>query len=112
MNAKAWRFFHGNAGGIVGETALTAASLARAEAWANDEDNGIRFRWEWDESPDLSFMTEKERERDHEVLGCIMERRCSKCGQWEHVDSLWGIVDPDIAYRRIIEAELAANNRF
>ena len=26
------------------------------------------------------------------VWGIIREKRCHACGQWEHVDSIWGIV--------------------
>lgn len=26
------------------------------------------------------------------ALGCIVEKRCTHCGEWKQTDSLWGIV--------------------
>lgn len=107
LDRKAFRFFFDQAGYVVGERALCAASLARAEAVITSSPD-YRFRWEADQDADLSFMTDRERERDHFAEGCLLERRCGACGQWEHVESLWGIVDADPAYRRVVQAELAA----
>jgi hypothetical protein len=88
--------------------AVCAIRTARAELAVRQRDD-IRFRWEPDECPDLSWMSARELEREHYVEGCIMERKCSTCGAWESVDSLWGITDADDTYRRIIEAQLATS---
>lgn len=113
LNRAAWRFFFENAGYIVGERAKCAATLARAESLAKaDDGERIRFRWEWDDSPDLSYMSADEIADAHEVFGCILERKCVECGTWQHAASVWGIVDPDATYRRVVEAELAAEHYF
>jgi hypothetical protein len=83
-----------------GRTAC-AAALARAEERA--EAAGFVFEWVPDECSDLSWMDEAEAARDHEVLGCIVHDPAG-----EHLASLWGIVDADANYRRVIEAELGA----
>lgn len=46
---------------------------------------------------------EKQHEREilwesietHGVWGLVKEEKCSKCGHWEDVDSVWGIVPDD-----------------
>jgi hypothetical protein len=102
MNARAWQFFMEHAGfGTPPGRAVCAASLARAEEQA--ESAGLRFEWVEDECPDLSWMDAREVARDHEVLGCI-----ARSPEGEHLASLWGIVDADANYRRVVEAELAA----
>lgn len=102
MNRRAWRFFLEHAGYATPPgRAACAASLARAEEQAQGA--GLRFEWVADEYPDLSWMDEAEAARDYEVLGCVV---CDPAGQ--HLASLWGIVDADANYRRVVEAELAA----
>lgn len=68
MKRQAYEFFKANAGYIVGESALGAALLARAEeALAKAVDTGaVRVLWEWDDDVDDSWMTEREREQPHE----------------------------------------------
>ena len=105
MTRKAFRFFHENAGYVVGQRAIGAAALARAEEKAADA--GITFRWEHDHDPDISWMSETEKKQDHEILGCMAMSVCGECGQRKQLASLWGIVDPSNEYRRVIEAELA-----
>lgn len=101
-----WRFFLEHAGYATPPgRAQCALDLARAEERANT-DPSLRFRWEPDVDPDLSWMSDEERARPHEVEGCIVER-FELCGTWHPITSLWGIVDADDAYRRVIEAELA-----
>jgi len=78
-----------------------AALLAEAEAWAEGQE--MTFTWEWDESPDLSFMDPDEAAEPHEVLVCIARYRDGSVAA-----SLGGIVDPDSEYQREIAAELAA----
>jgi hypothetical protein len=45
----------------------------------------------------------KRHPREHEILGCI-----ARGPDGEVLASLWGIVDADIGYRRVVEAELAS----
>jgi hypothetical protein len=77
-----------------------ASSLAHAEQLADRL--GWTFEWEYDQDPDLSWMTPEELAKDHEVLGCIL-----KDADGQVLESLWGIVDADANYRRVVEAELA-----
>lgn len=110
-SVKSFRFFFENAGYVVGKRALGALRLMRAEQWAKE--NGYTWEWSHDIDPDLSFLPcncENEKDprrcerhsREYEVLGCVLynENR-------EHRQSLWGIVDPDWSYRRLVQAELA-----
>ena len=63
------------------------------------------FEWGFDECPDLSWMSDEEREQEHEVLCCrIVDPENPRYS----LASLCGITDPDSRYRRLIEAELAA----
>jgi|SRR5215471_2977808 len=109
ITRQAFDFFRANAGGVVGENALTAATLARAEAWAKRQ--GIRFVWDYDEDADWSWMDEDDRQREHVVEWCRAERIsvCEHCGH-ETATTLAGlcsIFDADSDYRRVVEAELA-----
>jgi hypothetical protein len=80
-----------------------AVELAEAEQYARNL--GWEFEWDWDECPDLSWMTDEEREQDHEVLCCrIPDPENSRYS----LASLCGITDPDSNYRRVVEAELAS----
>ena len=80
-----------------------AVELAEAETIA--ERLGYSFEWEWDSDPDLSWMSDEEREQDHEVLCCrIPDPDTPRYS----LASLSGITDPDRSYRRVIEAELAS----
>ena len=107
---KAFSFFHENAGGIVGQRAIGAASLARAEETLSRAQylDAARVRWEFDPYADLSWMTDSEREESHECEGCIIEVSRDGGETWEHAASLLGIVDASRDYRRIVEAELAS----
>jgi hypothetical protein len=98
---RPYRFFFANAGYIVGQRAQGALSLARAEQHATDNDWSAA--WEWDECPDLSWLSERELKQDHEVLCCVL-----KDGDGNVLASLCGITDPDSNYRRVVEAELAS----
>lgn len=50
---EAWRFFQEHAGGIVGQSAIGALSLARAEAQAKER--RLTFEWDEDSDADLSW---------------------------------------------------------
>jgi hypothetical protein len=100
----AFHFFFYHAGYIVGQRASCALSLARAEQYA--EDNDWKAEWVNDDDADLSWMSEEEQQQPHEVLGCVL-----KDADGNVLASLWGIVDADSNYRRVIEAEVAASNK-
>lgn len=46
-------------------------------------------------------------ERDG-VWGFIVEKKCPKCGNWEHVDSCFGFDDSEYCFSQAIPAALAA----
>ena len=80
-----------------------AVSLAKAEEIG--QRLGYQFEWEFDECPDLSWMSDEDREQEHEVLCCrIPDPKNPRYS----LASLCGIIDPDSKYRRVIEAELAS----
>jgi hypothetical protein len=66
---------------------------------------GWEFEWEFDQDPDLSWMTDEDRKQEHEVLCCrIPDPENTRFS----LPSLCGITDPDSNYRRVVEAELAS----
>jgi hypothetical protein len=80
-----------------------AVELAKSEEYARNL--GWEFEWEWDSDPDLSWMSDEEREQDHEVLCCrIPDPENTRYS----LASLCGITDANSKYRRVIEAELAS----
>lgn len=115
IDRDAYRFFRANAGYVVGRRAEGALNLARAEsklrAQLEAADPIYRVRWEEDDSPlemgDIPADDWRPYVEAHGVMGCVIERRCSCCGKWETVASLWGIVGGS-DYHRLIEAELAS----
>ena len=78
-----------------------AKSLADAEQVAIEEE--WTYGWDYDQYPDLSWMTDEERRGHHEVLVCVL-----RDSGGDVLASLGGIVDPDTNYMRVIQAELAA----
>lgn len=98
---RAYRFFFENAGYVVGHRAECALNLARAEQHARDHDWDAE--WIADDCPDLSWMSDEEQRQPHEVLGCVL-----RDADGNVLGSLWGITDPDNAYMRVVEAELAS----
>ncbi len=110
IDRKAWRFFHAHAGYVVGQRAIGAADLARAEEDAARQD--WCFCWEWDEDSASegcrsAITCNKPDSHEHEVFGCLVRTR-----EGEVLASLWGIWDPDASYSRVIEAELASEALF
>lgn len=86
-----------------GDSASSAFALARAEMWAG-RNGRLVPEWHPDDSPDLSWCDDCNAHKvghSHKVYGCVVKF------EGEQVASLWGIVDPDNAYMRRIEAELA-----
>lgn len=76
-----------------------------AEAETVGQRLGYEFEWDFDECPDLSWMSDEEREQEHEVLCC---RVVDPENPRYSLASLCGITDADSNYRRVIEAELAS----
>jgi hypothetical protein len=113
IDRKAFRFFHENAGYVVGERAIGAAALARAEARLDEAiDNGsATVKWEWDDEPyDHGYMTDKEVAAKFESNEWTGPYGCTVT-VGEETESLWGIVvgprGTDDPYCRVIAAELA-----
>lgn len=127
-------FFRSMYGGPEGEQRESfAADLAKAEAWKEAETEAGRLRVRWVEDTDYDIAgsidfgdtpegkaaeAEYYRKANSGIIyfyGCIVETKCSACGQWEQKASLWGI-DFDNStdetarnsrnYHRLVEAEL------
>lgn len=88
----------------------SAREYAAAETWAID--NGYYFDWMNDANgcngcdcgqDDCACATGE----GHDTYGCIM-----RSDENQHLQSLWGICSPTWIYRRIIEAELALEEKF
>jgi hypothetical protein len=97
---RSYRFFLEFAGYCVGFRAQGAFTLAKAERFATDHE--WEAVWEWDEDADLSWMSEEERNREHEVLCCLL-----KDADGNILAALCGITDPDSNYQRVVTAELS-----
>jgi hypothetical protein len=104
-------FFYQNAGYSYDPKTETAeqgrlrCAVELAEAEAIGQRLGYVFEWDRDECPDLSWMSDEEREQENEVLCC----RISDPDNTRYsLASLCGITDPDRNYRRVVEAELAS----
>lgn len=131
---NAERFFYAHAGYSQrqGESKATAKrrcarELAHAEAYAVERN--LRVVWFPDECFDWSDEPDGAHEgycawcgqlspcmREHEAWGAVLmaagdAERCEQDGRLRGIEqhgSLWGIVDPDADYRRVIAAELAS----
>lgn len=104
---RRYRWFRAKAGYVVGERAREALQLAKAERRASQDDS-VRFRWESDPCPDLSWASDEEQETIEEVCICLLESRCGSCSHWETSQCLGGIVNPSMGdATRLYEAELA-----
>jgi hypothetical protein len=110
INRSDFRFFHANMGGIVGQRAIGAASLARAEAYA--EAMGWTCEWQWDDCSAYDHCAdwgceccknEHTTQIDHQHEVCLLRN-----ADGEVLAVLGGIIDADRDYRRLIEAELAS----
>lgn len=100
MSRQDFQFFFREAGYVVGERAKGAIALARAESYADDR--GWSFNWREDNDADWSWMSEREKERPHEVYACELRDADGRV-----LESLWSIFDPNVTYMRVIQAELA-----
>lgn len=112
---QAFQFFHEQAGYCVGQRAVGALALARAEAALRDAVNAgtARIKWEYDPDPNTSWMDKRQRQEwidgRTEMLECCLQTRCECCGHWQTVAALGGIhvYAGERDYLRVIEAELA-----
>ena len=102
---RAYRFFVANAGYVVGHCAECALNLARAEQHAREND--WCAAWVDDDCPDLSWMSDEERQKPHDVLGCVLKDSTGNV-----LASLWGITDPDNNYMRVVAAELSSETLY
>jgi hypothetical protein len=102
----AYRFFKEHAGCIVGQRALGAYALAKAERYATLV--GYEIVWEYDGDADLGdhevwcSNAARGRCKGHECLSAVLRDVCGELRA-----SLCNIIEPDANYRRVIEAELA-----
>lgn len=96
---RRFTFFKRHAGYVVGESAKGALALSRAEDWANAE--GVTFDWEPETNVDDSWMSATERKQPHEVYVAIARHPDGRSA------ALGNIFDPDSAYQRVVNAELA-----
>lgn len=112
----AWRFHREHSVMLVGHNARVALDYARAELEMLDRSD-LRYRWEYEDDPDASWMDQKQREEyengDTQFLCCFLEKRCGECGGWKVVASLGGIHVYTSGrqrddYIRTVEAELAS----
>lgn len=114
---KAFQFFLKHAGYCVGNRAIGALALARAEleAYSSEPAYGsLTASWHGDDFGDLGdhdAWCSAARRGDcngHETLYCKVTYFNPQTRRVETLASLGGIVDPDSNYRRVIEAELFA----
>ncbi len=122
VTLKDFKFFRDNAGYIVGERAMSAISLARAEKYSQAREWYVVWEFEDysdDHLGDHSYWCTKERsyealseydmheamafEHTHDVTYAVL-----KDTNYEPLSSLGGIIDPGTNYARVIEAELAS----
>jgi hypothetical protein len=102
-----YRFFKSQ-GCRVGFAARDALDLARAERWLKEQHDLVVEYWP-DCDADLSWMTDAERQQPHEIIGVVLVRLVTRDGaiqHREHLDSTWGVVDPNDAHLRVLAAEL------
>ena len=108
MNAKlreAFRF-HLKHAGYASPPGRAACALSKAKAEAIAEERGWEVHWEWDDTNHGALDGHEEwcgeKGCQHEVLGAVLHRD----GEPDYSVALWGIIDADRTYRRVVEAEL------
>lgn len=102
-----YRFFHRNAGYVVGRRAASALALAKAELLLEQYD--LHVAWDIDEFADDSFVDTWEpaakkawRSREHYAWVAMCKNPYGAV-----LACTSGIFDPDEDYRRVVAAELA-----
>jgi pyrimidine deaminase RibD-like protein len=108
---KRYQFFRDHAGFIVGQRALCAFKLAKAEQWLRAQDN-IEMVRKPEPDPDLSWLSGEERQQDHECEVFILVEPCPhhglNCQHALNLASVGNVVDADANYARVLFAELAS----
>lgn len=112
MNAQRFRFFRDHAAYIVGQRAVCALALARAEELAESPANEgrIEFRWDYDQDHDGGPRSWGWSAADV-ARWDRSEHECEVLELWvdgEMVDCMGGIWDASREYRRVCEAEMLA----
>lgn len=99
---RAYRFFREHAGYIVGRAGIGALSLARDEAWG--EEQGLTFEWQDSDIPwDGDFPLPE---------GCALMDVVMRDKSGKVVGSLCSVSEfPGGPYFRVVEAELASEYR-
>jgi len=104
----AWRFFLEHAGYCTPPgRAACALMLARAEAWAREQE--LSYLWEADFPAD--YQDDKGAWHQAPAKSCVVYQLCPKCQEPRTVATLGGIMGADSDYRRVVQAELAAQAR-
>lgn len=79
------------------KTATTEYRL-RLEPDAEPYDDSYIDTWDIDHDEKVKVRNSLWYDIEHEgVWGFIAERKCTACGQWEHVESCWGFIGEDTA---------------
>ena len=108
---RRYQFFREHAGYIVGQRALCAFKLAKAEQWLREQDDIVPV-CEPDMDIDDSWMSDDERRQSHTWETYSLVRPCPDhgldCRHAEHLASVGNVVDADSAYARVLWAELAS----
>ena len=99
---KAYDFFRAQGGGVVGQSGVNALALARAEAYADEND----WAAEWEDDPE-PYDTDLEDDQPFEVLTCVLKDESGNVLASLGSIGMSGNARQDRDYRRVIEAELA-----
>jgi hypothetical protein len=120
---RAFRFFRESAGGVVGEAAIGAIRLARAERLLRQAQALGCAAVEWQDDYDHGSMTDEDQaalDADDIIgpFGCVVQVGIAdEDGNWTiepEVASLWGITLLNAGaghtdtYQRVVEAQLAS----
>jgi hypothetical protein len=104
-----FQFFRDHAGYVVGRRTMGAIELARAERGLCESD--LEFVTMPESDVDDSWMSDQERELDHEWITAAIVRPCAEhgidCRHTEYIAALGNICDADRDYIRVLRAELA-----
>jgi hypothetical protein len=105
---KRWQFFREHAGYVVGQRAIGALELARAEIAGERSD--MRIVWQDDADADTSWLEQEgfERELQEWRRGDMSCESALVYLDGDVLASLGGIFGADDAYRRVVNAELVS----
>jgi len=99
---SAYRFFRENDGYIVGLNAICALRSAKAERKLQEglSSGNLKLEWLPDDEYNPHDFDEEVAKKEIELIesgnyvaeGVVLSRLCPTCGNWEVIDSLWGIL--------------------